>query len=47
MLHGWFLWFILIWIFVFAGSMIIGGFFMFRKFLKGLPRDDRKTDIEQ
>nr|WP_263327822.1 DUF2621 domain-containing protein [Neobacillus sp. Marseille-Q6967] len=45
-LTGWFLWFILIWIFIFAGSMAIGGFFMFRKFLKRMPKDDGKSAMD-
>lgn len=45
-LTGWFLWFILIWIFVFAGSMAIGGFFMFRKFLKRMPKEDGKSAMD-
>jgi hypothetical protein len=46
MLTGWFLWFILIWIVIFAGSMAIGGFFMFRKFLKKMPKEDGKSDMD-
>lgn len=46
MLEGWFAWFILVWIFVFAGSMGIGGFFMFRKFLKKMPKEDGKSDMD-
>lgn len=45
-LSGWFLWFILLWIFVFAGSMAIGGFFMFRKFLKRMPKEDGKSVMD-
>ncbi|WP_019152665.1 DUF2621 domain-containing protein [Robertmurraya massiliosenegalensis] len=46
MLEGWFGWFIVIWVFVFAGSMAIGGYFMFRKFLKKLPKEDGKSDMD-
>ncbi len=46
MLSGWFLWFILLWIFVFAGLMAIGGFFMFRKFLKKMPKQDGRSDMD-
>ena len=46
MLEGWFLWFILFWICILAGSMGIGGFFMFRKFLKRLPKQDGKSHID-
>lgn len=46
MLEGWFLWFIIAWVFIFAGAMAIGGFFMFRKFLKKLPKEDGKSDMD-
>lgn len=46
MLQGWFLWFILFWILVLAGSFAIGGYFMFRKFLKRLPKADGKSDMD-
>ena len=45
-LQGWFLWFILFWVVFLAGSMGIGGFFMFRKFLKKMPKDDGKSDMD-
>jgi hypothetical protein len=45
-LSGWFLWFILFWIVVLSSSMAIGGFFMFRKFLKKLPKDDGKSVMD-
>ncbi|WP_050616731.1 DUF2621 domain-containing protein [Bacillus testis] len=46
MLDGWFLWFILLWVVVLAGMMGIGGFFMFRKFLKRLPKNDGLSDMD-
>lgn len=46
MLQGWFAWFIIIWVFIFAGSMAIGGYFMFRKFLKKMPKEDGKSDMD-
>lgn len=46
MLEGWFLWFILFWIVALTGAMSIGGFFMFRKFLKKLPKQDGKSDMD-
>ena len=46
MLEGWFLWFILFWIIVLLGSFAIGGFFMFRKFLKKMPKEDGKSDMD-
>jgi hypothetical protein len=46
MLHGWFLWFILFWTIFLLGSFAIGGFFMFRKFLKKIPKADGKSDMD-
>jgi len=46
MLHGWFLWFILFWVFFLVFSMSIGGFFMFRKFLKKMPKEDGKSVMD-
>ncbi|MFE8695068.1 DUF2621 domain-containing protein [Cytobacillus sp. FJAT-53684] len=46
MLEGWFLWFILAWVVIFMGFMTIGGFFMFRKFLKRMPKVDGKSDMD-
>lgn len=45
-LSGWFLVFILFWVVVLVGLMAIGGFFMFRKFLKQLPKEDGKSDLD-
>ncbi|WP_449540116.1 DUF2621 domain-containing protein [Ferdinandcohnia sp. Marseille-Q9671] len=45
-LTGWFLWFILIWVFFFITMLGIGGYFMFRKFLKKLPKEDGKSDLD-
>ena len=45
-LDGWFLWFILFWVVVLVSLMGIGGFFMFRKFLKALPKQDGKSDLD-
>ena len=45
-LTGWFLVFILFWVVVLVGLMAIGGFFMFRKFLKQLPKQDGKSDLD-
>ena len=45
-LSGWFLVFILFWVVVLIGLMAIGGFFMFRKFLKQLPKQDGKSDLD-
>jgi len=46
MLSGWFLWMILFWVVFLAVMMGIGGFFMFRKFLKRLPKEDGKSDLD-
>lgn len=45
-LEGWFLWFILFWVVVLITLMGIGGFFMFRKFLKALPKEDGKSELD-
>lgn len=45
-LDGWFMWFILFWVFVLITFMGIGGFFMFRKFLKSLPKGDGKSALD-
>ncbi|MCL6586424.1 MAG: DUF2621 domain-containing protein [Anoxybacillus sp.] len=46
MLTGWFLWFILFWVVFLFVTMSIGGFFMFRKFLKRLPKADGKSELD-
>ena len=46
MLEGWFLWFILLWMVVMVGSFAIGGFIMFRKCLKKLPKQEGKSDLD-
>jgi hypothetical protein len=46
MLTGWFLWFILFWVLFLITMMAIGGFFMFRKFLKRLPKADGKSELD-
>lgn len=46
MLNGPFLWFILFWVIVLISVMAIGGFFMFRKFLKSMPKDDGKSTLD-
>lgn len=37
---------IILWGFLLIGIMAIGGFFMFRKFLKQLPKADGKSDMD-
>lgn len=46
MLQGWFMWFIVFWTVVMVISIAIGGFFMFRKFLKKIPKSDGKSDMD-
>ncbi|MCR8645602.1 DUF2621 domain-containing protein [Paenibacillus sp. N1-5-1-14] len=41
-----FMWMIFFWLFVMVGFMAIGGFFMFRKFLKVLPKEDGKSKLD-
>ncbi|AST91961.1 MULTISPECIES: DUF2621 family protein [Sutcliffiella] len=46
MLNGWFLWFILFWVVTMIGLLAIGGFFMFRKFLKRMPKEDGMSELD-
>ncbi|WIX00650.1 DUF2621 family protein [Bacillus licheniformis] len=46
MLEGWFLWLMLAWIVIMIVLLSIGGFFMFRKFLKRLPKEDWKSELD-
>ncbi|TXC91845.1 DUF2621 domain-containing protein [Metabacillus litoralis] len=46
MLDGWFMWFILFWVVFLISMFAIGGFFMFRKFLQRLPKEDGKSDLD-
>ncbi|WP_223700081.1 DUF2621 family protein [Sutcliffiella deserti] len=46
MLTGWFLWLILFWVVTMIGLLAIGGFFMFRKFLKRLPKEDGMSELD-
>lgn len=38
--------FIVSWTFILVGLMGIGGYFMFRKFLKSMPKKDGKSDLD-
>ena len=42
----WFMWFIFLWTIFLATVMFIGGYFMFRKFLKRLPKEDGKSILD-
>ncbi|MCP8969109.1 DUF2621 domain-containing protein [Ectobacillus ponti] len=46
MLTGWFSWFIVAWTVILLSLMSIGGYFMFRKFLKRLPKDDGMSILD-
>lgn len=39
-------WMILLWSVILVGLLAIGGFFMFRKFLKSMPKQDGKSDLD-
>lgn len=43
---GWFMNSIAVWTFIMLGFMCIGGFFMFRKFLKVLPKQDGMSKLD-
>lgn len=43
---AWLQWFYLLFWIVLIGSMTIGGYFMFRKFLKSLPKQDGKSILD-
>lgn len=46
MMSNWFIFFIVAWCVFFITIMAIGGFFMFRKFLKALPKNDGKSILD-
>lgn len=46
LLSGGFSIFIILWVFILVGLMAIGGFFMFRKFLKRLPKADGHSTLD-
>ncbi|MGC5325002.1 DUF2621 domain-containing protein [Brevibacillus sp. SYSU BS000544] len=41
-----FSWFILFWTVILFSLIAIGGYFMFRKFLKSMPKQDGKSDLD-
>lgn len=45
-MSGGFALFIVVWVFILITLMSIGGFFMFRKFLKRLPKEDGKSLLD-
>lgn len=44
--NQWFMWFIVFWTVFLITMMFIGGYFMFRKFLKRLPKEDGKSILD-
>lgn len=46
MLSGWFSWFIILWIIFLITMFSIGGYFMFRKFLKQIPKEDGMSILD-
>jgi len=38
--------FLLLWMFILVGLFAIGGYFMFRKFLKSMPKQDGKSELD-
>lgn len=45
-MSGWFMSFIVLWTIFLLVMLSIGGFFMFRKFLKRLPKEDGKSELD-
>lgn len=45
-MSGWFILFIVAWAVTMIGLLSIGGFFMFRKFLKRMPKEDGRSDLD-
>ncbi|MFC7393393.1 DUF2621 family protein [Scopulibacillus cellulosilyticus] len=45
-MSGWFMGFIVLWSIFLLGIIAVGGFFMFRKFLKSLPKEDGKSILD-
>ncbi|MBB5174444.1 DUF2621 domain-containing protein [Texcoconibacillus texcoconensis] len=44
--NDWFMWAIMLWSVVLFGLVAIGGYFMFRKFLKKLPKEDGHSILD-
>jgi hypothetical protein len=45
-MSGWFSAFIVLWMTILVGLFAIGGYFMFRKFLKSMPKEDGKSTLD-
>ncbi|WP_020008589.1 DUF2621 family protein [Salinicoccus albus] len=41
-----FMWLIVLWGFIMLGLLAVGGFFMFRKFLKKMPKEDGFSELD-
>lgn len=46
MVNSYFMTFILFWVFILLFFLVIGGYFMFRKFLKVLPKEDGMSKLD-
>ncbi|SDN32169.1 Protein of unknown function [Paenibacillus sp. yr247] len=46
MANDFFMWFIIFWVCILLFFMTVGGYFMFRKFLKVLPKEDGKSKLD-
>lgn len=44
--NGTFMWFLVFWAIVLLFFMSVGGYFMFRKFMKVLPKEDGKSKLD-
>ncbi|MBP1931164.1 DUF2621 domain-containing protein [Ammoniphilus resinae] len=45
-MSNWFAFFIVFWMIILISLVAIGGYFMFRKFLKSMPKQDGKSDLD-
>lgn len=45
-MNDWFMIFIFLWTIFFISLLAIGGYFMFRKFLKRMPKEDGKSELD-
>jgi len=45
-MNDWFMYFIVFWAVVMLAAMTVGGYFMFRKFLKIMPKADGKSKLD-
>ncbi|MEI5906722.1 DUF2621 family protein [Bacillus spongiae] len=45
-MEDWFIYFFILWGFILISLFAIGGFFMFRKFLKRLPKEDGRSILD-